>query len=155
VSARNITVYYSLIMKLGARSLNSVALIHFLSQQRRVPFFVMDDCLIEDSGLPTPAETISRQNAFKCFSQVILGDATYLIQNEELPCAFLSASRGSHMVNVQLGPDALDVWTTKDDMECLCISSMTNDTFISLCKQRLRIASSQGVLRLLRTPTGL
>lgn len=56
------------------------------------------------------------------------------------PKTYFSPSRERALVVVQVGAYGLDVWMSSPRIDCLCIGSISNDTFFSFALQRLKNA---------------
>lgn len=93
--------------------------------------------------IPTPEERQLRKDAYALLRDVILGTSER--KNPNLSYAPLEF--------VSLGSYALETWTSASDINCLCVGSISSETFFGLARQRIRRAESRGV-RLLRTVEG-
>ncbi|KAI5866744.1 hypothetical protein GGS23DRAFT_285456 [Durotheca rogersii] len=90
-------------------------------------------CLSNHSVFPSEVDATLRETALKLLREV-------LIQREG------AQTRGlPPLVIVPVGSYGLGVWTASSDIDCLCIGSISSNTFFALAIQRLRAAAQQGV----------
>lgn len=89
-------------------------------------------------AIPSQRESEDRAAAFQLVKDVVL---------ESPPSAATSqAERSSiRLVIVPTGSYGLGVWTSSSNIDCLCIGSISCQTFFSLATQRLKNASEEGI----------
>jgi endonuclease/exonuclease/phosphatase family metal-dependent hydrolase len=95
---------------------------------------------------PLEEEERHRQNALAVLEAAIMGG----------PIEGDSVASDVPLIIVPVGSYGLGVWTSRSDMDCLCIGTISSKTFFKLARQRLLKAHDQGVrfLRKVEANTG-
>ncbi|KAI0386064.1 hypothetical protein F5Y04DRAFT_245391 [Hypomontagnella monticulosa] len=94
--------------------------------------FGMTECLFKQFMFPFEDYAIG-ETVFNLLKKIITQDEAGHIHNL------------SPIIMVPVGSYGLGAWTSKEDINCLCIGSISSKTFFSLAIQRLRRATQKGI----------
>lgn len=105
-------------------------------------------CLDLRGSLPNYEDAFGRGQAVELLERALQCQAYNELERD--------LRKGPRLILVPVGSFALGVWTPSSDIDCLCIGEISQKTFFSLAKTRLRKWSSEGIsiLRRVRANSG-